>query len=302
MRRTRRTSRALPIIAAAVILAGCTGGSAADESASASASGSSTPAPTSPAPPSPTPSPSPPPPEPEPDERGRIIFVQQAEDASLVAGGVPIRLTLARTGNAANWFSAPPLRLSGSLTTNDMMRLLGWRPSEDGTTALLPRPYPQALLTAGDTAIAMTLRRANVRSDGTLVLDIRPARDVPESIASFGATTLTIDGDRTVRVLEAEVAPGITATLTITGRGSDIVLLQITDEDGVRSHVFTAEDPVYTLFDSIDIGEASLGAGGTFELIPPRKRREGELLFTGSVTESGVTTEIERIVARWTGA
>lgn len=293
---------------AAMLVAGCSGGAAAPDSGSPepspATSGSIAPPDPGPGPtgsPSPGPGPNPRP-EPTTQERGRIIFVQQAEDASLVAGGVPIRLTLARTGNAANWFSAPPLRLSGSLTTDNMMRLLGWVPSGDGIPTRLPRPYPQALLTAGDSAIAMTLRRASVRPDGTLVLDIRPSRDVPETIDSFGPSTLTIDGARTVRVIEAEVAPGITAILTITGTESDIVLLQITDGDAVDSHVFTEGDPVYVLGDDIEQGSTTITAGSSFELIPPRKRREGELVFRGTVIDDGVSDELERVVARWTGS
>ena len=101
------------LVAGAVLLAACTGGGNAGSSSAApaptltSASASPAPSPTS----APTPSPSPPPLVPG-TSRGRLLVVQQAEDAALVSGGQPILLTRVRTGNVASWLTSPPQKLA----------------------------------------------------------------------------------------------------------------------------------------------------------------------------------------------
>ena len=118
-------------LSASLLVVGCA--STPQPAPTSSSSASPTPTPTSKSPtPSPSPSPSPTPtPTPSPvaqgTTRGEMMFVQRAVNAALVAGGDPIRLTLARTDNTVSWFSAPRQHLTGTMRTDSMLRVLGWQ-------------------------------------------------------------------------------------------------------------------------------------------------------------------------------
>lgn len=230
------------------------------------------------------------------------MFVQPAEDASLVSGDDPIRLTLARTGNQASWFTSPPQRLDGVATTEDMMRLLGWRPADDGTTAELPTPQPNAMLTSLSGTLAFTIVNANVRADGTLVLDIAPMGPQPPTTASLGPVSLVIDGVPGVIVIETPLSPTLTARLVITGTRNQQVLIQFVDSSP------DAERPIATsrvMGPDMRAMEFGVTAGTTsvedaeLRLRPPGRRGPGQVSLTGTIIVEGVSTPLDAVLGRW---
>lgn len=299
--------RTLPVIAAAVLIAtACTAGPEPSPSPSPTTSPTASPtAPPSPSPPAP-PSPSPtitvdPVPVLAGTARGRVLFVQQAEDASLVAGGRPIRLTLTRTQNTANWFSAPAQRRAGTMSTEQMMLTLGWRPADDGATARLPRPRPQAMLAWSTGTLAFTIQRANVRADGTLVLDIAPIGLGPQTVDSYGPVTLTIDGAPGVRVQRAEITAGLTSIVTITGREAQQALVQLRDESGVIvDSRFLAPDRPETSISDITVESGARVQQARLALQPPTEDSPGSVTITGVIDLAGTPIPIEATLARWT--
>lgn len=297
--------RTLPVIAAAALIAtACTAGPEPSPSPSPTTSPTASPT-TPPSPPAP-PSPSPtitvdPVPVLAGTARGRVLFVQQAEDASLVGGGRPIRLTLTRTQNTANWFSAPAQRRAGTMSTEQMMLTLGWRPTDDGATARLPRPRPQAMLAWSTGTLAFTIQRANVRADGTLVLDIAPIGPGPQTVDSYGPVTLTIDGAPGVRVQRAEITAGLTSIVTITGREAQQALVQLRDESGVIvDSRFLAPDRPEASISDITVESGARVQQARLALQPPTEDSPGSVTITGVIDLAGTPIPIEATLARWT--
>lgn len=230
-----------------------------------------------------------------------MIFVQQAEDAALVAGGRPIRLTLTRTGNSTSWFSAPAQRRAGTMSTEQMLLSLGWRPSEDGATSRLPRPRPQAFLASAEETLAFTIRRGTVRADGTLVLDITPIGPSPQTVESFGPVTLTIDGVPGVRVQRSEITAGLDSLVTISGKQSQQVVVQFIDDQRqiVESRYLAPDRPEVTL------GPITVESGATItearlRLTAPSQATPGEVELTGVIDLAGTPVPLQASLARWT--
>ena len=288
------------LVAGAALLAACTGGGDADSSSSAPApsptSSSASPAPSPTA--TPIPAPTPPPLVPG-NSRGRLLVVQQAEDAALVSGGQPIRLTLARTGNVASWLTSPPQKLAGTMSTEQAMFTLGWRPADDGTTAVLPNPRPNGLLSFAGGSLAFTVQRANVRADGTLVLDIRPIGSAPETVESYGPVSLTLDGAHGVLDLQAAVGE-ITVRVLVTGDRNEQAVVQAIDETGeVVESAFVS--PEQTTIDSwLDVTSGSTTwSDPVVTFTPPERSTPGTVRVSGALTIDGTTTELDRVIARW---
>ena len=300
----------IPVIVSVLALTACTGGSANDPSDTPTSSPTSTAAsPTSPAPTStsaPAPSPDPtitvdPVPVLPGTARGRVIFVQQAEDASLVSGGRPIRLTLTRTANIASWFSAPTQRRAGQMSTEQMLLTLGWRPDGDGATARMPRPRPQALLAYAGGAVAFTIQRANVRADGTLVLDIAPVGPAPQTVDSYGPVSVSIDGVPGVRVQRAEVTAGLTTITTVTGRNAQQALVQFVDDSGdILESRFLAPDRPEVRLGPITVASGARLDEVTLALRAPTADTRGAVQLTGVIDLGGTPVPLEATIARWT--
>jgi hypothetical protein len=287
------------LFAGAALLAACTSPNpdgAPSTSAAPPQSSSSAPAPSPTA--TPTPTPSPPPLAPG-TSRGRLLVVQQAEDAALVSGGQPIRLTLARTGNVASWFTAPPQKLAGTMSTEQAMLSLGWRPADDGTTAVLPNPRPNALLAFAGGSLAFTVQRANVRADGTLVMDIRPIGPTPETVESYGPVTLTLDGAPGVLDLEAALGD-ITVRAIITGESNEQAIIQVVDAAGetVETAFVSPDQPVVDRWIDVKSG-GTVWSDPVLTFTPPERTRPGTVRVSGVLTVDGVATELDRVIARW---
>jgi len=288
------------LIAGVALLSACTGG--------AGEAGSSSPSPTPlspsmssqpPASPSPSASPTTPPPLAPGTSLGRLLVVQQAEDASLVSGEQPIRLTLARTGNIATWITAPPQKLSGLMTTEQALLTLGWRPADDGTTSALPNPRPNGLLSFEGGSLAFTMQRANVRADGTLVIDIRPISAAPETVESYGPVTLTLDGAPGVLELGAAVGE-LTVRILVTGDDNQQAVVQVADAAGgiLESGFVSPERPVIDSWIDVASGDTTW-SDPVVTLTPPQRSKPGTVRITGSLTVAGTTTELDQVIARW---
>ena len=295
-----RVRGAAVLAAGAALLAACTGGGDAGSSSAAptptptSASESPAPSPTA----SPTPAPAPPPLAPG-TSRGRLLVVQQAEDAALVSGGQPIRLTLARTGNVASWFTAPPQKLAGTMSTELAMSTLGWRPADDGTTAVMPNPRPNGLLSFIGGSLAFTVQRANVRADGTLVLDIRPIGAAPETVESYGPVSLTLDGAPGVLDLESTLGE-ITVRVIVTGERSEQAVVQVVDADGeiVESAFVSSEQTTIDRWLDVTSGTTTW-SDPVVTFTPPERTAPGTVRVSGALTIDGATTDLDRVIARW---
>ena len=298
MRWASRVRGAAMVLLGAAVMAACTTGSgdgapttnrpAPSASAMSSALPSSSPAPVPSLPPL-TPG----------TVRGALIVVQQAEDAALVAGEAPIRLTLARTGNRAAWFTSPPQKLSGTMTTEQALLTLGWRPSGDGTTAPLPTPRPNGLLSYPGGSLAFTVQRASVRADGTLVLDIRPIGPAPDTVESYGPVTVTLDGAPGVLDFAAPLGD-LTVRVIVTGDRSQQAAVQVLDAEGsILEAGFVARDrpKVDTWLD--------VSSGGTtwsdpvVTYVAPAQSTAGTIRISGTVTIGGVETPLDQVIARW---
>lgn len=225
--------------------------------------------------------------------------MQKAEDAALVAGGQPVRLTLARTGNAATWFTSPPQKLAGTMSTEQAMLTLGWRPADDGTTAVLPNPRPNAVLSFAEGTLAFTVQRANVRADGTLVLDIRPVGTAPETVESYGPVTLTLDG--APGVLDFDVALGeLTVRVVITGDRNQQALIQVLDGGGevLESAFVSPEQTVIDRWLDVSAGTTTW-SDPVVTFTPPTRTTPGTVRLSGSLAIDGATTALDRVIARW---
>jgi hypothetical protein len=225
--------------------------------------------------------------------------VQQAEDAALVSGGQPIRLTLARTGNAAAWITAPPKRLAGTMSTEQALLTLGWRPADDGTTSVLPNPRPNGLLAFTGGSLAFTVQRANVRSDGTLVLDIRPLGAAPETVEAYGPVSLTLDG--APGVLELGSALGeLVVSVVVTGARNQQAVVQVVGASGqVLESAFVSEEQT-TIDTWIDVTSGTtIWSKPVLTFTPPERSKPGTVRVSGELTVDGVTSELDRVIARW---
>lgn len=232
--------------------------------------------------------------------RGEVLFVQRAEDAALVSGAEPIRLTLARTGNIASWFTASPQKVAGVMSTEQALKSLGWRPADDGTTATLPTPRPNGLLATAAGDIAFTVRRANVRSDGTLVLDIRPMGAMPPTTESFGPVSLTLDGVPGVVAIEQRLSDDLVIRATITGNLNQQAVIQVLDANGeiLESAYLAGSD---NRIDSwLDV--ASGATAWTSPMVvfkAPTRTSPGTISITGELVVDGAATPLDRVIARW---
>ena len=230
-----------------------------------------------------------------------MLFVQRAEDASLVSGGDPVRLTLTRTANSASWFAAPPQRRAGTLSTEQMMLTLGWRPASDGSTAPLPGPRPQALLAHAQGTLAFTVNRATVRADGTLVLDIDPIGGMPATVQSFGAVSLSIDGVPGVRVQRTEVTADLFATVTVTGARADQALVQFTSPTGeILATRFLAADRPEEQLQTIGVDTGARLIETVLQLRPPSATQRGRVQLTGIAVLGETQVPLVATLARWT--
>lgn len=286
-------------LSGAALLAACSSpspdgasSSAAPESSGVTASASSSPGPSA------TPTPTPLPLSPG-TSRGRLLVVQQAEDASLVSGGQPIRLTLARTGNVASWLTAPPQKLAGTMSTEQALLSMGWRPADDGTTALMPQPRPNGLLAFAGGSLAFTAQRANVRADGTLVIDIRPIGPVPETVESYGPVSLTLDGAPGVLDLASSLGE-ISVRVVITGERNEQAVIQVSDITGeVIESAFVTSD-LATIDRWLDVTSGNtVWTDPVVTFTPPERTKPGTVRVSGSLTIDGVTMPLDRLVARW---
>lgn len=299
MTATSRVRDVVVALAGAAVLVSCTGGVDGTAATSAAVTGTPTTAtpslsPTATA----TPDPSPPPLTPG-MVRGRLVVVQQAEDAALVSGGKPIRLTLARTGNVASWFTAPPQKLAGTMSTEQALLSLGWRPADDGTTAPLPSPRPNGLLAFSGGSLAFTVQRANVRADGTLVLDVRPIGAVPETVESYGPVSLTLDG--APGVLELGGALGdLIVRVVVTGEGNDQAVVQVVTSAGevVESAFVSPDQTVVDTWLDLTSGTTTW-TDPAVTFTPPEQSTPGTVRLTGTLTVDGATVDLDRVIARW---
>lgn len=232
--------------------------------------------------------------------RGELLIVQRAEDAALVSGAAPIRLTLARTGNEATWFTAPPQKLAGMMTTEQAMLTLGWRPADDGTTAAMPSPRPNGVLAHQAGTLAFTVQRANVRGDGTLVLDIRPMGPMPETVESFGPVSLTLDGAPGVLDLGAPLSADMSLRVIITGNRNQQAVIEVLDSAGmVLESGFVARDrPVIDTWLEPSAG-VTTWSNPVVTFTEPTQSRPGTVRIAGTLTVDGESTELDQIVARW---
>jgi len=232
--------------------------------------------------------------------RSQVIVVQRAEDASLVSGGDPIRLTLARTQNVASWLTGPPQRLAGTMSTEQAMLSLGWRPSDDGTTSPMAQPGPSGLLATASGDIAFTVLSANVRPDGTLVLDISPLGAEPATNSSLGPVSLTLDGVAGAVSVEREVAPGISAQVIVTGRRNQQAAVQLIGPDGkVQEGTYVAIDRPSAQIVGEVIGDGMRLSDIGISLIAPRKLRLGTVTLTGRLTTDDGESTLTQVIARW---
>lgn len=304
MNQASRVRGVVALIAGAALLAGCTSGSEGAAASSGTAPTGTAPTGTAPsaspaASPSATPTPAPPPPLAPGKARGRLLIVQSAEDAALVSGGQPIRLTLARTGNVASWFTAPPQKLAGTMSTEQALLSLGWRPADDGTTATMPNPRPNGLLVFAGGTLPFTVQRANVRADGTLVLDVRPIGAMPETVESYGPVSLTLDGAPGVLELEATLGE-ITVRVIVTGDRNDQAVVQVVDSAGeVLESTFVS--PERTSVDTwLEVTSGTTAwADPVVTFTPPQRSTPGTVRVSGTLTVDGVATDLDRVVARW---
>lgn len=298
MTSTSRWRGVATLITGAALLAACTGGADGAPSRAPAPTQSSSVAPaTSPAP-TPVPTPMPAPLEPG-TARGTLIVVQQAEDAALVSGGKPIRLTLARTANVAAWITAPPQKLAGTMSTEQAMLTLGWRPADDGTTAALPAPRPNGLLAHAGGSLAFTVQRASVRADGTLVVDIRPFGAMPETVESYGPVSLTLDG--APGVLDIEAALGeITVRVIVTGQRNEQAVIQVIDTAGdvVESAFVSPETRTIDTWLDVTSGTTTWSEP-VVTFTPPEQDQPGTVQLSGALAIAGATTDLDRVIARW---
>jgi hypothetical protein len=185
------------------------------------------------------------------------------------------------------------------MTTEQAMLSLGWRPADDGTTAVLPNPRPNALLAFVGGSLPFTVQRANVRADGTLVMDIRPIGSTPETVESYGPVTLTIDGAPGVLDLEAALGD-ITVRVIVTGESNEQAVVQVVDSAGeiVETAFVSPDQTVIDRWLDVTSG-ATTWSEPVVTFTPPKRSTPGTVRVSGVLTVDGVATELDRVIARW---
>jgi hypothetical protein len=159
-----------------------------------------------------------------------------------------------------------------------------------------PTPPPLAPRTG---ALAFTIQRANVRPDGTLVLDIRPIGVTPETVQSYGPVSLTLDG--APGVLDLTTAVGdLTLRVIVTGRRNDQVVVQVLDGSGrvLESAFLAADKPAVDSWIDVTAGE-TIWSDPVVTLSVPTPSRPGTVTVTGTLTVAGISTPVDRVIARW---
>jgi len=298
---TVRRALAVGLIVLSATLAACTRTPAVDPSPpslgpTTSESGSTTSGSAAPVPPAPAPLP----PLAPGTARGELLVVQRAEDAALVSDGDPIRLTLARTKNEAAWFTASPQKLAGTMSTEQAMLTLGWRPADDGTTAPMPPPRPNGLLAYQEGTLAFTVQRANVRGDGTLVLDIRPIGPPPPTVESFGPVSLSLDGVPGVLELGQELTPDLAVRVVITGSRNQQAVVQVVDSAGdiLESAFVSSDRPTADAWLDVTAGTTTW-SDPVLTFIAPTEGKPGTVRVTGILSANGEESPLDRVIARW---
>lgn len=236
---------------------------------------------------------------------GRIVFVQPAEDASLVAGGDPLRLTLARTQDTAAWLLPTPEGEGGTMTTEEALLSLGWRPSGDGTTAPLPSPGARALLTSARGDLPLVVLKAGVRAGGTLVLDVAPHDGMPQTVESFGPVSVRLEGAEEPTVENTLIVPGLRARVIVMGVAGDQAVLQLLDGDGeVLWSDYLATDVGATY----DIGDVAGNVDGAPTLrdavaaFTVSSDGYGSVVLTGRLVTDGAEAPLRTVLAEWSPA
>lgn len=187
------------------------------------------------------------------------------------------------------------------MSTEQMLLTLGWRRASDGATARIPRPRPQALLAFEGGSLTFTIQRANVRADGTLVLDIAPVGPAPDTVDSYGPVSLSIDGVPGVRVQRTEITAGLTAITTVTGAEAQQAIVQFVDDAGdiVESRFLAPDRP------EVRLGPITVESGArlediTLSLRAPTRESGGAVDLTGIIDLAGTPVPLESTIARWT--
>lgn len=163
----------------------------------------------------------------------------------------------------------------------------------------LPNPRPNGLLAFTGGSLPFTVQRANVRADGTLVIDIRPLGPMPETVESYGAVTLTLDGAHGVLDLGAALGE-LTVRVLITGDLNQQAVVQVSDASGeVVESAFVS--PERTTIDSwLDVTSGdTTWTDPVLTFTPPERSKPGIVRVTGTLTIGGTTTQLDQVIARW---
>jgi hypothetical protein len=181
-----------------------------------------------------------------------------------------------------------------------MLLTLGWRPAGDGATAPLPKPRPQALLAYPGGSLPFTIQQANVRADGTLVLDIAPIGPAPETVDSYGPVSVSIDGVPGVRVQRTEITAGLSTITTITGRDAQQVTVAFADDSGdiIESRFLAPDRP------EVRLGPITVASGARLDQVvltlrAPTSDVRGAVALTGIIDLGGTPVPLEATIARW---
>lgn len=180
------------------------------------------------------------------------------------------------------------------------MLSLGWRPSDTGRTAALPKPFPNGLLASAQGDLPIVIQKANVRADGTLVLDIQPIGADVDTVESFGPVSLSIDGAPGVLVLERDVTQDLKVRAIVSGRDNQQAMVQLVGFEG------TLIDSVYMAGDHehIDyLGDISIGNTQLTDVVldfrAPKELEPGSITLSGMLTDHGRLQALTQVVARW---
>ena len=148
-------------------------------------------------------------------------------------------------------------------------------------------------------SLAFTVQRANVRADGTLVMDIRPIGAVPETVESYGPVTLTLDGAPGVLDLDATLGE-ITVRVIVTGERNEQAVVQVVDAAGeiVETSFVSPERTVIDTWLDVTSG-ATTWSEPVVTFTPPERSTPGTVRVSGALTVDGVTSELDQVIARW---
>jgi hypothetical protein len=185
------------------------------------------------------------------------------------------------------------------MSTEQAMLTLGWRPADDGTTAVLPNPRPNGLLSFTGGSLAFTVQRANVRADGTLVMDIRPIGPAPETVESYGPVSLTLDGAH--GVIDLQTALGeIGVRVLVTGDRNEQAVVQVISGSGeiVESAYVSPEQTTIDRWLDVTSGTTTW-TDPVVTFTPPGRSTPGTVRIAGVLMVDGETTQLDRVIARW---